>query len=64
MPDARFIYMRLISDAQIKKKIESQTSIKLKSIEDPKFQKVVQNTAKAIYALDKNNLSFSNNSGF
>ena len=31
----------------------------LKSIEDPKFQKVVPNTAKVIYAWDKKILSFS-----
>ena len=38
-PDARFVYIRLISDAQIKK-VKSQTSTKLKSMEDPKFQNV------------------------
>ena len=34
----------------------------MKSIEDPKFQKVVPNTAKVIYACDKKILSFSKNS--
>ena len=34
----------------------------LKSIEDSKFQKVVQNTAKVIYAWDKKILSFLKNS--
>ena len=34
------------------------------SIEDPKFQKVVPNTAKVIYTWDKKILSFSKNSKF
>ena len=59
----RFIYIRLISDAHIKIFI-SQTSTKLKSIEDPKFQKVMPNKAKVIYAWDKKILSFSKNSKF
>ena len=42
----------------------AKKSTKLKSIEDPKFQKVVPNTAKVIYAWDKKILSFSKNSKF
>ena len=41
-----------------------QTSTKLKSFEDPKFQKVVPNTAKVIFAWDKKILSFSKSSKF
>ena len=36
----------------------------LKSNEDPKFQKVVPNTAKVIYAWVKKIISFSKNSKF
>ena len=37
--------------------IESETSTKLKIISDPKFLKVVPNTAKVIFAQDKKILS-------
>ena len=59
-PYARFVYIRL-GDAQTK---ESQTSIKLKIIDDPKFQKVVPVMAKVIYARDMKILSISNKSYF
>ena len=38
-----------------------KTSTKLKSIEDPKFQTVVPNTAKVIYAWDNKMFSISKN---
>ena len=45
----------------ITKYLLSQTSTKLKSTGDPKFKKVVPNTAKVIYSWDKKILFFSKN---
>ena len=48
----------------ISKYLKSQTITKLKSIANPKFQKVVPNTAKEIYAWNKKILSFSKKSKY
>ena len=54
MPDARFVYIRLISDANTKMVIKP-TSTQLKNIDS---EKVVINTAKIICAWRKKILSF------
>ena len=56
MPDACFVYIRLISDAIVRK----PNKYKVKEHWWPKIQKVVPNMAKAIYAWDKKIISISN----
>ena len=60
-----FVYMRLISDAQIQpqiKLVRGQTSITFKSIEDPKFQNTMQfmpGIRKSEVIMNKNMLKYA-----
>ena len=58
-PDARFVYIRLISDAHIKIFIKPNKS----KVEEHRGSKI-PNTAYVIYAWDKKILTFSKNSKF
>ena len=51
--DARFVYKRHISDARINNGKKDKYSKKWKSMEDPKFRKVLPNTDEVIYSWGK-----------
>lgn len=54
-PDGLLVVTRLISDAQIKQKLENLTNKKLKSIEDQKLKKLLcPKTDKKIYSISNN----------
>ena len=63
MPNARFVYIRLISDAQIKIVIRPN-KYKVKSNEDTQFQKNVLDKSKVIFSWDQKILSISKNKIF